>query len=130
MAERLGSSTPILSCLENDGRLVVTGSGLGPAAEPQWLKHLRAEIHIVRRNLAVNVAVAAAQQRDILRKLVSRGPIRRLQKMVEWQMARHRCTAAPQSAGNSVGDRGAWRSGRRPLGFDRSGRILSMVRRS
>jgi hypothetical protein len=43
---RLGSSTPIPSSLENDRRLVVTGSGLGPAAEPQWLKDRRAEIEM------------------------------------------------------------------------------------
>jgi hypothetical protein len=48
-----------------------------------------------------------------LRKLVSRGPIRRLQKKVKWQMARHRSSEARQSAGFSVADRKAWRSGRR-----------------
>ncbi len=56
--------------LEDDGRYVVTGSGAGSAADPQWFKNLRstheAEIEIGRRKLAVGVAVAAGEQRDIL----------------------------------------------------------------
>jgi len=65
--------------LEDDGRYVVTGSGAGSAAEPQWFKNLRssheAEIEIGRRKLAVSVSVAAGEQRDILwKELVARAP--------------------------------------------------------
>lgn len=65
--------------LEDDGRYVVTGSGAGSAADPQWFKNLRstheAEIEIGRRKLAVSVAVAAGEQRDILwNELVARAP--------------------------------------------------------
>jgi F420H(2)-dependent quinone reductase len=65
--------------LEDDGRFVVTGSGAGSAAEPQWFKNLRssheAEIEIGRRKLAVSVVVAAGEQRDILwKKLVAGAP--------------------------------------------------------
>jgi len=56
---RLGSSRPIPSSLENDRRLVVTGSGLGPAAEPQWLKDRRAEIEMGAPTEAGSVAVRA-----------------------------------------------------------------------
>jgi len=65
--------------LEDDGRYVVTGSGAGSAADPQWFKNLRstheAEIEIGRHKLAVGVSVAAGEQRDILwKKLVARAP--------------------------------------------------------
>ena len=65
--------------LEDDGRYVVTGSGAGSLAEPEWFKNLRssheAEIEIGRRKLAVSVAVAAGEQRDTLwKELVARAP--------------------------------------------------------
>jgi deazaflavin-dependent oxidoreductase (nitroreductase family) len=65
--------------LEDEGRYVVTGSGAGSAAEPQWFKNLRssheAEIEIGRRKLAVSLAIAAGEQRDMLwNKLVARAP--------------------------------------------------------
>ena len=78
--------------LEDDGRYVVTGSGAGSAADPQWFKNLRssheAEIEIGRRKLAVSVSVAAGEQRDILwNKLVARAPFfADYQKKVERQI--------------------------------------------
>ena len=58
---RLGSSTPIPSSLEDDRRLVVTGSGLGPTAEPRWLEDRRAEIEMGTPTEAGSVAVRAGQ---------------------------------------------------------------------
>ena len=84
-------TNPVLY-LEDDGRYVVTGSGAGSAAEPQWFKNLRstheAEIEIGRRKLAVSVSVAAGEQRDILwNKLVARAPFfADYQKKVERQI--------------------------------------------
>jgi hypothetical protein len=68
---------------------VVTGSGAGSAAEPEWFKNLRssheAEIEIGRRKLAVSVVLAAGEQRDILwKKLVARAPFH--QRKVERQI--------------------------------------------
>ena len=74
--------------LEDDGRYVVTGSGGGSAAEPQWFKNLRstheAEIEIGRRKLAVSVVgrrrrtarhplEAAGRARTLLRRLSEEG---------------------------------------------------------
>jgi F420H(2)-dependent quinone reductase len=76
--------------LEDDGRLCVTGSADGSAAEPWWFKDRRstreAEIEIGRRKLAVGVAVATGEQRDILwKKLVAR-TLRRLSAEGQRQM--------------------------------------------
>jgi F420H(2)-dependent quinone reductase len=78
--------------LEDDGRYVLTGSGAGSVADPQWFQNLRstheAEIETGRRKLAVSVAVAAGEQRDILwKKLVARAPFfADYQKKVERQI--------------------------------------------
>jgi hypothetical protein len=108
---------------------VVTCSGLGPAAEPQWLKDLRAEIEIGRRNLAVNVAVAAAEQTSSGRNGSPADHPRRLPE--EGGVAD---AAAQKFDGTSErwfqcwGPAGHGDLGEGSLGFDRLGRKLSMVR--
>jgi deazaflavin-dependent oxidoreductase (nitroreductase family) len=71
-------TTAVSYFVEGDG-YVVTGSGGGSAAEPQWFQNLRhadrAAIEVGRRRMDVTVVVAGPTERAVLwRKLIDQAP--------------------------------------------------------
>jgi deazaflavin-dependent oxidoreductase (nitroreductase family) len=71
-------TTAVSYFMEGDG-YVVTGSGGGSAAEPQWFQNLRhadrAGIEVGRRRMDVTVVVAGPTERAVLwRKLIDEAP--------------------------------------------------------
>jgi deazaflavin-dependent oxidoreductase (nitroreductase family) len=71
-------TTPV-SYITEGGQFVVTGSGGGSVAEPQWFQNLRhadrAMIEVGRRRMHVTVVVAGPTEHAVLwRKLVQQAP--------------------------------------------------------
>lgn len=71
--------TTLVAYFEDDGRYVVTGSGGGSAAEPQWFRNLRhadrAVVQIGPKRTEVGVTIADAAEHAVLwERLVARAP--------------------------------------------------------
>ena len=71
-------TTPV-SFFEDEGSLVVTGSGGGSASEPQWFRNLRhadrAVVEVGKQRYDVTVAIVAPEAHDVMwERLLTHAP--------------------------------------------------------